>query len=277
MGSGAGSVTRGNSPARGPLRAPSAVGANTLVSSRRYRGDSGCGEVKGKRYEARSYRAGGGMPDVSAGTVPRVGVWAGAKVPIGVVTVPQVMTDAAVIAAADRDTEQFAVLYDRYAAGLYRYAYRRVGAEHAEDVVAETFAIAFRRRRTYDRSRPDARPWLYGIATKEIARWYRSEDARLRAWARSDVRHTEESPADRVAERVSASAARPELAEALRRLTPGDRDVLLLEAWGDLTQEQIAQTLGIRPGTARSRLHRARRQVRAALGAGATDELEAGR
>jgi RNA polymerase sigma-70 factor (ECF subfamily) len=80
-----------------------------------------------------------------------------------------------------------------------------------------------------------------------------------------------------VAERVSASAARPELAEALRRLTPGDRDVLLLAAWGDLTQEQIARTLGIRPGTARSRLHRARRQVRAALGAGATDELEAGR
>ncbi|MGI5189229.1 RNA polymerase sigma factor [Promicromonospora sp. CA-289599] len=214
---------------------------------------------------------------MSAETVPRLSTWAGATVPIGVVTAPQIMTDAAVIAAADQDSERFAMLYDRYAAGLYRYAYRRVGGEHAEDVVAETFAVAFRRRNTYDRSRPDARPWLYGIATKEIARWHRSEEARLRAWARSDVGHTEESPADRVAERVSASAARPELAEALRQLAPGDRDVLLLEAWGDLTQEQIAQTLGIRPGTARSRLHRARRRVRAALGAGATDELEAGR
>ncbi|MFI8527274.1 RNA polymerase sigma factor [Promicromonospora sukumoe] len=181
------------------------------------------------------------------------------------------------IAAADQDSEQFAVLYDRYSAGLYRYAYRRVGAEHAEDVVAETFAVAFRRRHTYDRSRPDARPWLYGIATKEIARWRRSEEARLRAWARSDLGQAEESPADRVAERVSASAAGPELAEALRQLTPGDRDVLLLEAWGDLTQEQIARTLGIRPGTARSRLHRARRQVQASLGAAGMNELEAGR
>ena len=116
----------------------------------------------------------------------------------GSVAGPENRTDAAVIAAADQDTEQFAVLYDRYAAGLHRYAYRRLGPEHAEDVVAETFAIAFRRRRTYDRSRPDARPWLYGIATKEIARWHRSEEARLRAWARSDVGRPDESLADRV-------------------------------------------------------------------------------
>ena len=229
--------------------------------------------MRGQRHESRSERPVGRTRPVSAQAVQRFGVRAdvGASIPT------ETRTDAAVIAAAERDGEQFAVLYDRYAAGLYRYAYRRVGGEHAEDVVAETFAVAFRRRHTYDRSREDARPWLYGIATREMSRGRRAEEARLRAWARSDVGRPEEPLADQVADRVSAHAARPELAEALRRLSPGDRDVLLLAAWGDITQEQIAQTLGIRPGTARSRLHRARRQVRAALGAAVGDELEAGR
>lgn len=186
-------------------------------------------------------------------------------------------TDADVIAAADRDPERFGTLYDRYAAGLYRYAHRRVGPAHAEDVVAETFAVAFRRRHTYDRSRPDARPWLYGIATREVARWHRAEAARLRAWERGAVGNDQEPLADRVSERVSAGAAGPALATALRTLSAGDRDVLLLAAWGELTQAQIAETLGIRPGTARSRLHRARTKVRAALGAGTWDDEEAAR
>jgi RNA polymerase sigma-70 factor (ECF subfamily) len=174
--------------------------------------------------------------------------------------------DAAVIQASWRDSEQFAALYDRYADQLYRYAYRRVGPEFAEDVVADAFLAAFRRRRDYDLARSDARPWLFGIVTKEIARRHRAEQARYRALARTDTDQIVPGFADRVAAEVSAEAVRGALAEAVGRLTPADRDVLLLIAWSGLSYEEVAETLRIKVGTVRSRLHRARQQVRGALG-----------
>lgn len=184
------------------------------------------------------------------------------------VTPPHVAGDAAIIARSLTEPENFALLYGRYAGPLYRYAYRRIGPEHAEDVVADTFVVAFRRRDTYDTSRGDARPWLFGIATKEIARWHRDEAARYRALARSGVVAVDDGMADAVADAVTAQAAGPALAAALAELAPGDRDVLLLAAWGELSYEEIAQTLEIKTGTVRSRLHRARRKVRTALRTG---------
>ncbi|SCL16991.1 RNA polymerase sigma-70 factor, ECF subfamily [Micromonospora rhizosphaerae] len=176
------------------------------------------------------------------------------------------VSDATAIAASRRDAEEFGVLYDRYAAQLYRYAYRRVGPELAEDVVADTFLAAFRRRSSYDLARTDARPWFFGILTREIARHRRAEEARWRALGRAGVDDVAEGFADRVAASVTARSTRRPLAEALRRLSPGDRDVLLLVAWSDLSYEEVAETLQIKIGTVRSRLHRARRKLRAALG-----------
>lgn len=174
--------------------------------------------------------------------------------------------DAAVIRESWHNAELFAVLYDRYATQLYRFAYRRVGPEAAEDVVADTFLAAFRRRRQYDVARPDARPWLFGILTKEISRRRRSEQARYRAVGRATEDTTVDGLADRVVASVSAAAARASLATALSRLSPGDRDVLLLVAWGDLSYEEVAQALQIPIGTVRSRLSRARRKTREAMG-----------
>ncbi len=185
--------------------------------------------------------------------------------------------DSAVIQESLRDAEVFAVLYDRYAPQLYRFAYRRVGPEAAEDVVADTFLAAFQRRQHYDGARPDARPWLFGILTKEIARRRRGEQARYRALARELGRvageATVDGHADRVAAGVSAKAAGALLAAALSKLSSGDRDVLLLVAWGDLTYEEVAQALGIPIGTVRSRLNRARRKTRDALGGTNPTEL----
>ncbi|MEJ3744728.1 RNA polymerase sigma factor [Actinomycetes bacterium KLBMP 9797] len=177
-----------------------------------------------------------------------------------------VSADAAVIQASWGDGERFAALYDAYAAQLYRYAYRRVGPDHAEDVVAETFLAAFRRRQSYDITRADARPWLFGILTRQIADRRRAERARYRALARAGADEAVDGLADQVAADVSARAARRRLADALRRLPAADRDVLLLVAWGGLTHDEIATTLDIKVGTVRSRLHRARQRVRAALG-----------
>jgi RNA polymerase sigma factor (sigma-70 family) len=175
-------------------------------------------------------------------------------------------TDAAVIRASLADPDRFAVIYDRYAAMLYRYAHQRVGPEIADDVVAEAFLAAFRGRASYDLDRQDARPWLFGILTREMATHHRRERARYRAMARSAPEPVQDGPADQVAARVVAGAARGPLAAALAGLAPGDRDVLLLVAWGQLSYDEVADALHIPQGTVGSRLNRARRKVRKALG-----------
>lgn len=89
--------------------------------------------------------------------------------------------DAALIERSLRDAEAFAGLYDRHAAPLHRYVARRLGDGAADDIVAETFLDAFRRRHKYDPVRRDARPWLYGIAANLIGKHSRAEVRMLRA------------------------------------------------------------------------------------------------
>ncbi|WP_030450929.1 RNA polymerase sigma factor [Herbidospora cretacea] len=174
--------------------------------------------------------------------------------------------DAEVIGRARSDPAAFSVLFDRHAPALHRYVLRRLGDSLADDVVAETFLTAFRRLGRYDTAHRDARPWLYGIAANLIGRHRRTEVRAYLALARTGVDEVAESYADRVEARVSASALHRELAEALAVLSPEDREVLLMVAWADLSYEEVARALGIPVGTVRSRLHRARRKTRAALG-----------
>lgn len=181
---------------------------------------------------------------------------------------PAAADDATLIARSTREPEAFALLYDRHAAGLHRYVTRRLGTDLADDVVGETFLVAFRRRERYDMSRPEARPWLYGIAANLISRHHRSEQRAYRAWARTGadpVAHSFAPDTEAVEGRVTAQASGPALAAALRSLSQGDRHVLLLIAWADLSYEEVATALGIPLGTVRSRLNRARRKMRAAL------------
>jgi RNA polymerase sigma-70 factor (ECF subfamily) len=177
-----------------------------------------------------------------------------------------VLPDATAIQESLRDPALFAVVYDRYAAQLYRYAGSRLGAEIAEDVVGETFAAAFADRAKYDAQRAEARLWLFGILSKKIADHRRRERARYRAFARVPGERLGDTLDDRVAADVTARAVRGRLAAALRRLSPGDREVLLLIAWADLSYGEVATALCIPLGTVRSRLNRARRKVRDALG-----------
>lgn len=174
--------------------------------------------------------------------------------------------DAAVIRLSRDEPEQFAALFRRRAPEIRRYVTRRLGADAAEDVVAETFLVAFRQRSGYDFNRADARPWLYGIATNLIGRHRRSETRLLRALARTGRDPVTEPFTDRVDAQVSARATGRLLAAALAKLPPQHRDTLLLVAWGELTYEQAALALGVPAGTVRSRVSRARKAIRRALG-----------
>ena len=176
-------------------------------------------------------------------------------------------TDAAIIRQSRCEPDHFAAIFDRYYALIHGYAARRLGSSLADDVAAETFLIAFAGRDQYDESRHDARPWLYGIASNLIARHHRAEQRRYQALARAGTGAdwVSEGLADEVVDRLDAQTRRAPLAAALAEIARGDRDVLLLAAWAELTSEEAGQALGIPAGTARSRLHRARKQIRARL------------
>jgi RNA polymerase sigma-70 factor, ECF subfamily len=174
--------------------------------------------------------------------------------------------DGLVIASSVHDPEQFAVVYRRHSPEIQRYVTRRLGPSVADDIVAETFLIAFRTRSAYQRDRPDARPWLYGIATNLIHRHRRAEIRQYRALARTGIDPVTVPFAEQVDARIAAAAESRLIASALAALPAAHRDALLLVAWGDLTYEQAALALGVPVGTVRSRLSRARAKLRRALG-----------
>ncbi|WP_286346436.1 RNA polymerase sigma factor [Frondihabitans sucicola] len=168
----------------------------------------------------------------------------------------------------------FSELYDRHAATIHRYAARRVGPQVAEDVMSETFLVAFERRGDFDITRDNAAPWLYGIATTLLKQHARQE---ARSWkgllaeSGAQVGHDETIASD---SRLDARNEMKRLASSLKKMNPGDRDVLLLHAWADLGYEGIAQALDLPIGTVRSRLNRARKVLRTATDRGAALKLE---
>jgi RNA polymerase sigma-70 factor, ECF subfamily len=186
--------------------------------------------------------------------------------------VAEAVDDAELIARSCLEPEQFAALFDRHAPYIHRYAARRIGREAADDLVAETFLAAFGKRWVYDRSHPDARPWLYGIATRLIGQ-HRREELRQYRIRRAAIPDPDlPGHAERVAADQTARALRIQLTAALSALPPDDRDLLILIAWEQLTYDEAARALGIPVGTVRSRLSRARGRIRAALAVSAPPE-----
>jgi RNA polymerase sigma factor (sigma-70 family) len=173
--------------------------------------------------------------------------------------------DATVIARSAREPKEFAAIFDRHAGDVHHYLARRVGAERADDLVAETFVIAFRRRVSFDTTQRNARPWLFGIATRLLSQHWRTTERRQRLHARTLPELPAESPVEQAVNAAAAHHLRGPVGQALRELAPGDLDVLLLVAWEYLTYDEVAAALEIPVGTVRSRLHRARKQVRDSL------------
>ncbi|MEV8636078.1 RNA polymerase sigma factor [Streptosporangium sp. NPDC051023] len=161
--------------------------------------------------------------------------------------------------------DDFDRVFDAHFAEIHRYIARRLDTHAADDLAAETFLMAFRDRHRFDAARGAVRPWLYGIATNLLARHRREEVRRWKALSRTGTRD-EESHEDAVAARVTAGRVTGRLAGALAGLAKRDRDVVLLLALGGLAHAEVAEALGIPYGTVASRLNRARKQLRKALG-----------
>ncbi|MCC6831271.1 MAG: RNA polymerase sigma factor [Thermoleophilia bacterium] len=155
-------------------------------------------------------------------------------------------------------------MFERHLGLIHRFIVVRVGAGDADDLTAEVFLIAYRRRADFDGLRGDTRGWLLGIALN-VLRNHRRGRRRMLAMVR---RLSPETAPDRTAEinaRVDAQAAGARLNAALDSLRADERDVFLLTAWGELGHQEIALALGIPIGTVKSRLSRARTKLQARL------------
>lgn len=162
-------------------------------------------------------------------------------------------SDAELIVQSATTPEAFALVVRRHHALVYRYVARRLGAQQAEDLASEAFALAFAARGKYDVAYPSARPWLLGIATNLIRNHKRAEYAALKAYAttgRDPLTPTATTPTD--------DTIGPAVAAAMAAMKPKHRDVLFLHAVAELSHEEIAHAMGVPIGSVKGWLSRAR-------------------
>lgn len=161
------------------------------------------------------------------------------------------------IVSADRTT-RFEELASSVADALRRYALRRTDPDTAEDVVAETLLVLWRRIDGVPADPESAVAWCYGVARGCLANANR---AARRQWNLFNRIRRLDPPAWHTATDADHSLVH----EALARLSEADQEVLRLWVWEDLTTSQIAQVLNISGNAAAIRLHRARTKLQSAL------------
>jgi RNA polymerase sigma factor (sigma-70 family) len=189
----------------------------------------------------------------------------------------EVETDGTLIERSARGRpDAFVEVVSRHEVAVHGFLARRAGPGVAADLLGEVWLRAFAGRGGYDPAYPDARPWLFGIARNVLRSHWRAGQA---AEHPADTGHpaatgypAAEDPWDDVIDRLDGPVRSRALRSAVRALPSAERDVLLLVAWEQLTPAQAATALGVPPGTARSRLHRARAALRLALAARPAEE-----
>jgi RNA polymerase sigma factor (sigma-70 family) len=158
-------------------------------------------------------------------------------------------------------TERFQELFEAHYRDLMAYAIRRCASpEDAEDLVAETFTVAWRRFDDLP-SGNQTRLWLFGTARLIRMNQFRSHRRRRNLL----IRLAGLPKAGRVTGSDAVISDREQVLEALRALPPGDREILQLHAWEQLSADEIAIVLDLTPSAVWKRLERARRRLAASL------------
>ena len=154
--------------------------------------------------------------------------------------------------------ERFELLFRSNRAGILRYFLRRVASKpDAADLLAETFLVAWRKLEEVPPGEA-GRLWLFGVSRRVLANHHRHERTeevlvghlRQQIGFQADIHMTQRTvPFDDA------------IASALDRLHPGDREIIELSAWEQLSPSQIASVIDMKPGAVRVRLHRLRRTL----------------
>ncbi len=165
-----------------------------------------------------------------------------------------------VMTGSDRDEQLLRALHDQYAASLWSFVLRLTGGDRArsQDVVQETMLRAWRQPSVLDQEHGSARAWLFTVARRIVVDEWRS--------ARSRRELTVAEPPERVtADHVDAMLDEWIVAEALDRLTPEHRAVIVECYYRGLSTSEAAEALHIPVGTVKSRTHYALRALRLAM------------
>jgi RNA polymerase sigma factor (sigma-70 family) len=162
--------------------------------------------------------------------------------------------------STDHAAERFTTLYRQHHARVRGFAQRRVGSAWADEVVAETFLVAWRRVGDVPEL---AVPWLYRVALYEIANLRRRQpkSARVGDALRPNNPHGSSDDDTDTTDLLHA------VARAFDTLKPGDQEILALAAWEQLNMAEGAAVLGSSVSAYRMRLHRARARLAAKAGA----------
>ena len=156
--------------------------------------------------------------------------------------------------SGDNDrTAAFEKLFAAHYWAVRGYVCRRAPATMVEDVVADTFLVAWRR---FDSLGDDPLPWLLGVARRQLANHHRSERRRGALTDRIGTLLPRQDPAWEPPEELTGR-----LAAGLRALSPREREALLLVAWEGLEPNRAARAAGCTPAAFRVRLHRARQRL----------------
>lgn len=160
--------------------------------------------------------------------------------------------------ARDRNDREarLEALFRRHYPDVAAYVRRRAELDLVEDVVAETFLVAWRR---LDEIPQEARPWLLGVARKTLSTQRRSSARRRSLLTRLESEQRGASSSPELGEELGIAAA-------LMRLPEKDREAITLIAWEGLRPREAALVLGQSPVAFRVRFHRARKRLRARLG-----------
>lgn len=169
-----------------------------------------------------------------------------------------------------RNEQWFEDVFRRHHGAIRAYVARRAPVD-SDDVVAEVFAIAWRKR---DQVPEHALPWLYGVASREILHSLRAQGKGGALHVRI-ASHVDVVTPDHTTEVDDRLTAQGPVLQALSRLSAGDAEVLRLWAWEHLEPNEIATVLQISAVAARVRLHRARKRFESALAARARPAAQA--
>lgn len=154
--------------------------------------------------------------------------------------------------------QRFVELYDRFYRPVYAYCRRRTTADQVDDVIADTFLVAWRKIDQVPRG-SEVLPWLYGVAYRVLGHQWRGSGRRTRL-ERKLAGIGEQAPTTPDDLILIRSESRQVL-DALSRLNPTDKEILLLSAWEELPQDDIAVALNISIGAVRQRLYEAKKNL----------------
>lgn len=169
------------------------------------------------------------------------------------------LSDTQLIVATQGDPAAFREIYDRWAEPILAYFFRRTrDAEASADLMAETFAMAYQKRMSFRDSGAPGGAWLYGIARNELSHYYRRQEVERRGLEKLklQVPSFDQESVDALERLCETEDYFVDLELTLAQMSVAERKAVELRVLDELDYSEIAATLGITPGSARTRVHR---------------------